>query len=310
MKIKQKTLVICNNDLVSIDNGTIHLHLDLSRGGAITYISKSGINRNIINTYDNGRYIQQSYYAGNDADRRLEGQSANWPSWCWNPIQAGDTFGNKPKLLDFKKSNNDPSYKKCIFKKLNINTIYTKCNPLLFVMNNMPSEAIMEQTTTLDSNVIKVTNKITCNRTDTIYGEGIYRNQEMPAVYPISALNNLYSYKGNAPYTNAPLTKLKVSQSPEPWGEFCDDVLPERWLAFVDDDNFGIGIYNPNCNTFAAGLSGQVGGESNSESTNYIAPIKSVALNKKSVFEYTYYLIIGNLEEIRLKINKLHKFKI
>ena len=82
MKIKEKTSVKCNSDLVSIDNGILHLRLDLSRGGAIKHISKSGTSRNIINTYDNGRYIQQSYYAGNDADRRLEGQSTNWPSWC------------------------------------------------------------------------------------------------------------------------------------------------------------------------------------------------------------------------------------
>lgn len=35
--------------------------LDLSRGGAINYISKSGSTRNIVNIHDEGSYIQQSY---------------------------------------------------------------------------------------------------------------------------------------------------------------------------------------------------------------------------------------------------------
>ena len=52
----------------------------------------------------------------------------------------------------------------------------------------------MEQWTTLEGNIIKVSNKLTCDRTDTIYSEGISRSQELPAVYPISALKNLYSY--------------------------------------------------------------------------------------------------------------------
>jgi hypothetical protein len=48
----------------SIDNNTLHVKLDLNRGGSICYISKSGSNRNLVNIYDEGRYIQQSYYAG------------------------------------------------------------------------------------------------------------------------------------------------------------------------------------------------------------------------------------------------------
>ena len=42
-----------------IDNGILSLKLDLTRGGAISYLSLSGSNRSIVNIADEGRYIQQ-----------------------------------------------------------------------------------------------------------------------------------------------------------------------------------------------------------------------------------------------------------
>ena len=51
-----------------LDNGSLLVKLDLTRGGAIKYISESGKTRNIVNVHDEGRYIQQSYYAGNRLD--------------------------------------------------------------------------------------------------------------------------------------------------------------------------------------------------------------------------------------------------
>ena len=199
-------------EFIGIDNGTIHLRFDLSRGGAIAYISKSGVDRNIVNVYDEGRYIQQAYYAGKDTTT----QSTVWKSWAWNPIQAGDTYGNRAQMLDYSLSGDT--------------LLYTKCIPKLWVMNNKPAEAIMEQTTVLKNNVIKVTNKITCKRTDTIYGEGIPRNQEQPAVYLISALKNLYLC------SNDTLRKQTVSKSPDPWGEYYNNL--KNWMAFVDDNQY------------------------------------------------------------------------
>ena len=44
-----------------IDNGILTLKLDLTRGGAISYLSLSGSDRSVVNIADEGRYIQQSY---------------------------------------------------------------------------------------------------------------------------------------------------------------------------------------------------------------------------------------------------------
>ncbi|MBI4931536.1 MAG: T9SS type A sorting domain-containing protein [Bacteroidetes bacterium] len=271
-----------------LDNGILHLRLDLSRGGSISYISKSSDSRSIVNIADEGRYVQQSYYAGIPLNRQAEGQNPAWSPWTWNPIQVGDSYLNRAQILNYQQ---------------NTDTLYVKCTPMLWDMNNMPAEAEMEQWTILDSNAVKVKNRLTCHRTDTIYGEGIFNNQELPAVYPISALKNLYSYFGTAPFTNAPLDNPPVvNLSSGFWGVYMNDTVTENWMAFVNDTLWGMGVYKPLNPNFLAGMAGSPGYEATDGSTSYIAPVKLEALMKNSVYEYTYYLVIGTLGEIRTKI--------
>lgn len=274
---------------LSADNGMINVKLDLSRGGAINYLSRSGDNRNLVNIHDEGRYIQQSYYAGKTLDRRNEGQLSSWSPWTWNPIQVGDYAGNRAKILDYGE---------------NEDTLYVKCIPMLWDMNNKPAEAVMEQWTILLGNVFEVHNRLTCFRTDTIYGQNILRDQELPAVYPISGLENLYSYIGESPFTNDSLSNPKVvNLSSGFWGRYPN--VSEHWMAFSDEHGFGIGVYNPQCTYFLAGMSGNPGHEALHASTSYIAPIKKEALNKDSVYDYSYYIIVGTVDEIRAKVYDL-----
>lgn len=278
------------NNKPTIDNGILTLKLDLSRGGAISWISATGSERNIVNIADEGRYIQQSYYAGKTMDRTAEGQAASWSPWSWNPIQVGDAFRNRAKILDFKKDKN---------------SMYVKCIPMQWDMNNRPAEATMEQWTTLNGSILKVRNRLTCHRSDEIYGDSILRDQELPAVYPISALKNLYTYLGEKPFTNDSLTKPEVIKlSSGFWGRYKN--ISEHWMAFVDDNNWGMGVYNPLCNHFLAGMSGSPGKESKDGSTSYIAPIKKEILYKNCVYEYEYFIIIGMLDEIREKVYDLN----
>ena len=276
---------------LSINNGTLTLKLDLTRGGAISYLSLSGSMRSIVNIADEGRYIQQSYYAGKTVDRRAGGQSPAWSPWSWNPIQVGDYARHRAKILDYRKTGNE---------------LYIKCIPMQWDMNNRPAEAEMEQWTTLNGSVLKVHNKLTCRRTDRIYGDSIPNDQELPAVYPISALKNLYTYLGNAPFTNAPVTNpTVVNLSSGFWGIYPN--VSEHWMAFLDDNQWGMGIYNPKCDRFLAGMSGTIGGEATDGSTSYIAPVKKEVLYKNCVYEYEYYVIVGTLSEIRNIIYKLHQ---
>ncbi|NOR74251.1 MAG: hypothetical protein GQ525_03725 [Draconibacterium sp.] len=280
-----------NPNIEAIDNGIIILKVDLSRGGAICYLSLSGKNRNLVNIFDEGRYIQQSYYSGKPLDRRSEGQSPDWSPWTWNPIQVGDAFGNRAEILDHWKS---------------YDTLYVKAIPMLWDMNNKPAEAILEQWTILHGNVLEVHNRLSCSRTDTIYGDNVYRDQELPAVYPISSLENLYCYRGSLPFTNDTLSKIPiVNLSSGFWGKYPD--VSEHWMAFVDNYKHGIGVYNSQCSYFLAGMSGKPGYEALDAATSYIAPVKKEMLNHNSVYDYTYYIIVGTLENIREKVYELNE---
>jgi hypothetical protein len=273
------------------DNGILTLKLDLTRGGAISYLSVSGSNRSVVNITDEGRYIQQSYYAGKSLDRKAEGQSPRWSPWSWNPIQVGDAFRNRAKILDFKQTKT---------------SLYVKCIPMQWDMNNKPAEAEMEQWTTLNGNVLEVRNRLTCYRTDKIYGDSILCDQELPAVYPISALKNLYCYQGEAPFTKSPVEKLEVvNLSSGFWGIYKN--VTENWMAFTDDSNWGMAVYNPLCIKFLAGMSGIPGKEASDGSTSYIAPVKKEVLYKNSVYEYRYYILIGKLDEMREEIYQIKK---
>jgi hypothetical protein len=39
------------------------------------------------------------------------------------------------------------------------------------------------------------------------------------------------------------------------WGHYSN--VTENWMAFVDSTNWGIGVYNPNCTSFLADISGK-----------------------------------------------------
>ena len=277
---------------IELDNGHITLRQDLGRGGSICYISLSGEDRNIVNVYDDGRLIQQSYYAGNPLNRQDEGQSSAWSPWRWNPIQGGNYAGSGARVLHVERTDT---------------STYVKCVPMLWDMNDHEAEAIMEQWTSIDGNVVHVRNKLTCNRTDTIYGEGIATQQEIPAVYPISKLKKLYVYIGEEPFTGAELTTPAIVRLQDNmcWGSYPS--VPEKWMAFVDDNLWGLGVYTPSAESFWAGRYGGPDGEASSISTSYIAPVCTTALAKSSVMEYDYYLIVGDLDAIRSTVYNLNK---
>lgn len=78
-----------------LSNGIIKIGLDMTAGGSIFYFADS-TGRNLLNHYDKGRFIQQSYYGKKDGSVWANKQ------WCWNPIQGGGYNTNdNPKILDF-----------------------------------------------------------------------------------------------------------------------------------------------------------------------------------------------------------------
>ncbi|MCY1723177.1 hypothetical protein OU798_22705 [Prolixibacteraceae bacterium Z1-6] len=81
------------------------------------------------------------------------------------------------------------------------------------------------------------------------------------------------------------------------WGIY--ENVSENWMAFVDENNRGMGVYNPLCTRFLEGMSGDPGKEYKDGSTSYIAPVKKETLYKNCIYEFEYYIIIGTINEIR-----------
>jgi hypothetical protein len=268
----------------ALDNGTIKVGIDLNAGGSISYLSLSGSSYNLVNIHDKGRYVQQSYYGGQDLDRTREGQYRIWSPWPWNPIQGGDTYGNSPSIPAW---SNDGQ------------TIYVKTRPLLWDMWRETCECEFETWITLEGRMVRVRNKLTSFRSDSRWNV-MPRGQELPAAYAIADLNRVLTYARNRPFSGDVLTEMPGNKIPEVWQG------TEHWGACVNSQNFGFGVYNGARTTFAGGLVGSPHGRERDFSTCYLSPQGLDALTRAGTYNYKYSLVVGTLDQIRQAAYELH----
>src|SRR6185436_9985710 len=87
------------NGLLFIDNGEIRLGVNTNWGAGIAWFSNSR-GRNLVNQWDTGRLIQQSYYGTKD------GSVWDKQPWRWNPVQGGDWRGHPAKVLELRSTAN------------------------------------------------------------------------------------------------------------------------------------------------------------------------------------------------------------
>lgn len=279
-----------------LDNGTIRLGMDTStRGGAITYLSPSGSTTNLINNYDRGRQIQQSYYAGQQVDRRAEGQHSAWSPWPWNPIQVGDAYGNSAQVVS---------------SSIQAGVAYVKTIPLLWDMSYEPAECTFETWVQLDGAVAYVRNRLVISRTDDTWTQVVARHQELPAVYTITQLSKLMTYVGGDAWRQQPATRITRIVIPGnetfPWNYWPSVQYPgpsfEPWAATVNTSDWGVGVFYPEAELMLGGQVGSSGGGQYSPATKYMSPLRTMAFGKTEMFEYAYDLIVGTIDEIRLHV--------
>ena len=241
--------------LLILDNGTVKVGVDTLYGGGITYLSQSGSTTNLINIYDFGREVQQSYYSGpaNFVPPSAV-QNPNWNPFPWNPIQVGDSFGYRAVVLAYSNSGG---------------TIYVKTRPMQWALRNYPGDCILEQWTRLDGPAVRVHCKLTNNRSD--HTQYPWYGQELPAVYGVGTLCHIFSYTGTAPFTGGALTQLPNAPPPN-WTVWR---ATENWSAMVDSSNFGFGVHNPD-SVFTGGGYASSGnpctGGPTDNNTAYISP--------------------------------------
>lgn len=277
-------------DVSYLDNGQIRLGVNLSLGGAVTYLSESApfpsqrTPPNMINSFDWGRQVQMSFYSG-PVPFKPEGTtlSKHWEGLGWNPIQSGDAFDHVSGNLEHR---NDGK------------SIYVRCVPKIWPLDNVPAECTFETTYTLVGKTVEATCRLNNARKDTTQYSG--RAQELPALYTNGAWYKLVSYLGDQPFTDAATTTIVDRNDGKgwPWVSFFS---PEHWAALVDANDHGVGMFNPEAFRISGGFAGAPKGSGGPKDaqTGYIAPNIDEILDHNITYEYHYVLIIDTIAEIR-----------
>ena len=275
---------LTDDNLVFIENEYIRIGANLSLGGALTHLSELG-GKNMINSFDWGRQVQMSFY-NHPIPYIPEGHEMadRWKHIGWNPIQSGDVYRHRSKILDYHATENE---------------IYVKCIPMHWPLDGCEGECTFEVWYRLDGYCVNVTSRLNNARPDTTQYEA--RRQELPAVYTNGEWYKGVSYVGKKPFTGDTLTEIvtKYDKRGYPWLQFYPT---ENWSALVNDDNRGLGIYIPTTSFSKIGfwLEDKKGyGDVRDRQTGYVAPFAPEILDHNIVYTYNYTLIVGQVDFIR-----------
>lgn len=259
-------------DWVYLDNGVVRLGVVRSSGAAIAFLAESGAPRNLLNHFDRGRLVQQSYYGDND------GSDWNKRPWRYNPVQGGDWRGKSPRLLELRSDST---------------SLYSKSLPRHWATGAELPECVMEQWITLKGNLVHARFQMTYSGAATHAAH----HQEIPAIFVDASLATLVTYNGDAPWTGAALAR----RTPGPQNEYLK--ITENWVAYVDEEDFGVGAYVPiatdiTCYRFLGG---------SGSDCSYVAPITTFALKPGLKFRYDAYFAVGPVDRLRAQFSTLRK---
>lgn len=282
---------VYNESVYYFENARFKVGLQLNWGGGISYIEdkthhEDGL-QNLINNYDTGRLVQQSYYGTGATEGYTPGEF-NGYAWNYNPVQGGDKYQNPSRLIDIVTEGD---------------SVYIRVQPQDWSLNGQITPSYMENRYTLLDNRIQVDNRFT----DYSGFTHPVTSQEVPAFYTVSYLNRFSCYTGNKPWTGDSLT---VRDDLNFWGDAayandCTFIVPdgdtETWCAWTSTQSqFGIGLYVPGIERFLAGRHSYDGSKSpQAGSTNYVAPLIFTALQSYQPLSYSYQITTGSVEQIR-----------
>ena len=255
-------------DWLYLDNGQVRLGVDRASGGSIGYFGESATGRNLLNHYDKGRFIQQSYYGAKD------GSDWNGKPWRWNPVQGGGWRGEPARTLAFTNT---------------ATSLYAKTLPKHWATGVDLPEVVMEEWLTLTNRVGHLRFRMTFSG-PTNHPPA---HQELPAVFADFALTNLVYYQGTVPWAGGPLARRAPG-----WPNEYVKGLTENWAAFVDERDWGLGVFFPGTTDLtcyrAPGKPGPAG-----SGCSYLAPIRTLAITNGFRLEYEVFLTIGTVGELR-----------
>jgi hypothetical protein len=268
-----------------LENAEIKVGVDLNRGGAIVYLSREG-GANLVNNFDRGRQVQLSFYSG-PVPFSAAGQhpKKHWEHLGWNPVQAGDDFGNVPEVTAHE---NDGR------------SLHVRCRPLQWPLNRVAADCFFDSWIELDGVTVKVRARLENARGDaTVYPA---RLQELPAAYANGSFFRVVSFTGTRPFAGGAVTEITKSQGSHPWSFWT---ATEHWSALLDAKDNGLGLITPCRMRFTGGFNGQPGeSDTLGNAAGYLAGQSLEILDPGIGFEFQYELVAGSLREIRERAAK------
>lgn len=283
-------------DTSFIENGLLKVGIRLIWGGGVNYIEDKNCPveglKNLINQYDTGRLIQQSYYGTGECPENPDFRFGEFMGhkWCYNPVQGGDRGNQRSRLIDYEKTEG---------------RIYVKSQPKDWGKVGWDTPSYMENVYNLTDDILRVDNRFV-DFSCWVHG---CNTQELPAFYTVSYLRRFTWYDGIDSWEDRPLT---VRDDLNFWGlpEYSDSCTfhirksaKETWCAWVSpEDDYGIGLYVPNIDVLKAGKFSYDGSKRPEDgSTNYVAPLARVRIVPMKPIEYSYLVTTGSVDEIRAK---------
>jgi hypothetical protein len=264
----QEAISANDSDMVWLKNCRLKVGLKKSSGGAIAWIGPAESDRNLINSYDRGRLVQQSWYGQED------GSLWNKQPWRWNPVQGGDWKGKAATILE---------------ERHEAATSFVKSRPVHWASGADLTDCVMEQRITLEDHLLHIRFGFTYNGNVSHPA----RHQELPAFFVDRKLDTLVLYDGAAPWTSGALTRLQPG-FPNEYRK-----MTEHWAAYIDDNDFGIGC----CVSVADELTCYRYGTDPAEtsSCSYFAPIRTLAVTPRFQWSYDVWITTGTVAEIRTR---------
>jgi hypothetical protein len=116
-------------------------------------------------------------------------------------------------------------------------------------------------------------------------------HQEVPAAFFNPTLTTLVIPEGK-----------KLRRSTPGWPNE-HHAMPEHWAAWVDDKNYGAGLFSPLSNELTCYRFGKK--PTDKSACSYFAPIITKAITPKSEFKYSIALAIGTPEEIQAEFERI-----
>lgn len=264
-----------------LTNDSVIIGVDTSRGAGIGYFARRDERRNVLNHFDTGRFVQQSYYG--DAD----GSSWGRQPWRYNPVQGGGYRAEWPaETVTFTRSQDE---------------LYARVRPRHWGTGKELPEVVMEEWVRLEGDVARVRFRMTYSGED----HAEVRDQEMPAVFVDFAFDELVTYQGDRPWQHGAVKRTLVAASDPPRNEYLK--RDEPWAAWVEQGTqWGIGVFTPGTTgmTYYRYGGGKRAGPAGSR-CSYFAPLRKFRLTKGLVVDYEVFLTLGTVEQIRSTFGRI-----